>query len=178
MTDELMETLANDADTTLLPFWVWSATHPQIVGEIVEDREITTAYGPMEGSVIEVEDAVECQDGTNGDVRLASAGDRVIVWRKNATLKSGWSKPEPHGGPPEVGERVGVKHVTDRKSEKHGTVYPIFRVAVARAAKAGTTAAEDALPDPHNRTEELEQERQKQASEAKRRANSDADLPF
>ena len=134
--DRLSEMLDSErSDVAILPFWVWTERNPTIKGEFVEEREITTTYGPMEGAVISIEEEVLCKDGSNGDTRMADEGDRVIVWRKNASMHKSWAAPEPGGQPPEVGERVGIKYIGEQRSTKYGNDYPLFRVAVDRPSE-------------------------------------------
>ena len=155
--DKLVEMLDSAEDEAMLPFWVPSLSNPSILGEFVEERDITTDYGPMQGIVICIEGKVPCKNGANGDIRMADEGDLVIVWIKGAVMKRKWQRPDPGGPAPSIGERVGIKRAGERTSRKFGSTYPVFRVAVDRpavvvdeapggAVDVGAVTSEDDLP--------------------------------
>ena len=118
-----------------LPYWEPSKEASDIQGTVVEDRSITTKYGQMDGSVIEIAEAVDCRDGSQGDVYSAEPGAQIVVWRKNATLKNAWEAPENGDGQSDYyhirpGDMVRGRYDGTRVSQKYNKSYPIFRVRV------------------------------------------------
>ena len=125
----------SDKDEARLPYWEPSTESPDIQGTVMDERSITTKYGTLDGAVLAITKPAECRQGGQGEVYTADPGDQVIVWRKNATLKTAWSEPEDGDGESAYyeivpGDMVRVRYDGMKVSHKYNKSYPIFRVRV------------------------------------------------
>lgn len=131
MTDDMqkfIDEMEDAEDLGALPWWTPTKKTPAIVGRVLEYRAIDTEYGRMQGAAVELIGQAVVQDGRGDEPRLADMGERVMIWHKNTVLRHAWTGPSSGGGPPAVGEVVGVK----RTGERHGSRgrYPTFLVRV------------------------------------------------
>jgi hypothetical protein len=154
MSDDVQQFIAeteNAEDLGALPWWMPTKRTPAIVGRVLEYRAIDTEYGRMRGAAVELIGQAVVQDGQRDGPRLADKGERVMIWHKNTVLRNAWTEPSSGGGPPAVGEVVGVKRTGERQGSR-GT-YPTFLVRVlgrngaALAQTNGGVPADDTIPD-------------------------------
>lgn len=146
-----IEETENAEDLGALPWWTPTQKTPAIIGRVLEYRAIDTEYGRMHGAAVELIAQAVVQDGRKDNPRLAEKGERVMIWHKNRVLQNSWAAPSSGGGPPAVGEVVGVKRTGERQGRR-GT-YPTFLVRVmsrngaALAQTNGGVQPDDAIAD-------------------------------
>ncbi|MGH7578168.1 MAG: hypothetical protein ACREM1_24005, partial [Longimicrobiales bacterium] len=105
-------------DLGALPWWTPTQKTPAIVGRVLEYRAIDTEYGRLHGTAVELIAQAVVQDGRKDNPRLAEQGERVMIWHKNRVLQNSWVAPSSGGGPPAVGEVVGVKRTGERQGRR------------------------------------------------------------
>lgn len=132
----------NAEDRGSLPWWAPTPKTPHIVGIVVEYQEVQTQYGRLSGAVLKLLAPAVVQDGKGDRPRLAKEDEECTIWLKNTVLRNEWEQPKPVGGPPAIGEVVGVKRVGERTGDNGA--YPIFAVLVegreGQAPRASATA--------------------------------------
>jgi len=140
----------NQEDRGFLPWWCHTSKTPSIIGTVVEYDSMATDFGPMELTVIRLEQPAVVRDGKNEEPRLADAGELVTLGIKGASLSKCWERPKPVGGKPAIGERIGVKWLGNRTSEKYKREYPVFAVRVdGREGQAPNSQAATLAPEGH-----------------------------
>lgn len=168
---DFIDETQNAEDLGALAWWTPTSKTPSIVGRVLEYRQVNTEYGQMRGAALELVAPAVVQDSAKDQPRLAEPGENVMIWHKNTVLRNMWAVPSSGGGPPAVGEIVGVKHTGTRRGNRGE--YPTFIVRVKGRDGAALAAANGA-----GETEDVTAEDPSIGNPAWPTQDESEDLPF